>query len=50
MLPIPWSSIRDFAEAYDLDQQTTETLFHHVRGMDRAYREHFEKQAKKKTK
>lgn len=41
--PIPWSSIKDFADAYELDDATTETLFHHTRGMDKAYREHFEK-------
>lgn len=50
VLPIPWSSIKDFAEAYDLDLPTTETLFHHVRGMDRAYRAHCEKLSKKNKK
>lgn len=40
VMPISWSSIRDYAEAYDFSGAQTERLFTHVRALDKAFREH----------
>jgi len=46
--PIPWTAIRDYADAYDIRDEQREDLFDLVRAMDIAYLKHLEKKAKKK--
>lgn len=40
LMPIPDSAIEDYASRHDLDDDLTESLRHHIRGMDSAFREH----------
>lgn len=35
--PIPWTAIKDYAFAYDLDSEQTQDLFYFVRTIDNAY-------------
>ncbi len=44
LTPIPWTSIKAYAEAYDFDDEQTEDLLYHVRRMDD---EHLKRLAKK---
>lgn len=37
MSPIPWTAIKDYAEAYDITGEQREDLFYHIRRMDQAY-------------
>lgn len=32
--PIPWSAIRDYAQAFELDEEQTDDLFYFVRRLD----------------
>lgn len=41
--PIPWNSIRDYAEAYEFSDEQTASLFHHIRNMDQVFRDHHSK-------
>jgi len=36
LTPIPWTSIKAYAEAYEFDDEQTEDLLYHVRRMDDA--------------
>lgn len=45
--PIPWTSISDYAQAYNIVDEQREDLFHYIRAMDRAYIKRLEKKAKK---
>jgi len=38
--PIPWTAMRDYAEAFELDEEQKDDLFYFVRAMDVAYLEH----------
>ena len=35
--PIPWSSMRDYAQTFDFDEEQTSALFYYIRVMDNAY-------------
>lgn len=37
LTPIPWTSIRGYADAYAFDEEQTEDLLYHVRAMDNAH-------------
>lgn len=50
MAPIPWTSIKDYAEAYEFDADQTEDLFHHVRLMDHEFIRHHNKESAPKGK
>lgn len=42
LAPIPWSRIKDYAKAYDFDDEQTEDLLFFVKKMDRAHLERLE--------
>jgi hypothetical protein len=46
--PIPWTAIKDYADAYDIRGEQREDLFDLIRAMDKAYLKHLQKKAKKK--
>lgn len=35
--PIPWTSIERYAERWDLDEDESDDLHHHIRSMDKTY-------------
>ena len=35
--PIPWSSIKDYAQAFEFDEEQSDDLFYFVRRMDNEY-------------
>lgn len=41
-MPIPWTAIRGYAEAFDFDEDQTASLFHHVRVLDQAFHRYHE--------
>lgn len=43
--PIPWTCVKDYAVAYDLDDVQTEDLFHHIRLMDQEFIKHHSRKA-----
>lgn len=43
LMPIPWTATREYAEAFDYDEEQTERLFHHIPVMDAAFREYHSK-------
>lgn len=45
--PIPWSSIKDYADAYELVGEQREDLFELIRAMDSAYLKYLQRKAKK---
>lgn len=47
---IKWSSIKNYAEAFDFDEEQTESLFKHIRKMDLAHLERINKKRKQKPK
>lgn len=38
--PIPWTSVQDYATAFDFDEEQTENLHVYVRAMDKAFLDH----------
>lgn len=47
---IPWTAIKDWALAYELDEEQADDLFHAILAMDSAYLDHESKKDKKKNK
>lgn len=45
--PIPWTAMRDYAEAFDFDEDQAESLFHHVPVLDQAFRKYHEERKPK---
>jgi hypothetical protein len=45
---IPWSSIKDYALAYELDEYQTESLFYFIKAMDCAHLKNLAEQIKGK--
>ena len=37
LTPIPWSSMKTYAEFYEFDEEQAENLFFHIRRMDNAH-------------
>ena len=48
MRPIPWTSLMNYAEAYNIVDEQREDLFYYVRAMDKAYVKRINEQTKKK--
>lgn len=48
MRPIPWTSLMNYAEAYNIVDEQREDLFFYVRAMDRAYIKRMDEKTKKK--
>lgn len=44
---IPWSAIKDYALAHDLDDEQTDDLFYFVKKMDKAHLDRLEAKTKK---
>ena len=42
VMPIPWSSIRDYSVTFDLDEAQEEDLFYLIRVMDNAFLDYHE--------
>lgn len=40
MGPIPWTAIKDFAQAFEFDEEQFDDLYYYVRRMDDAYLKH----------
>lgn len=47
--PIPWTAIKDYAIAHELDEEQTEDLFHFVRVLDNEYLRRENAKARSKT-
>ncbi len=45
---IPWTTINDYAVANKFSEEQTEDLLHHIRFMDHAYLDHWNKKQKDK--
>lgn len=45
--PIPWTAMRDYADAYSITGEQREDLFYFVRAMDKAYLKYVDSKAKK---
>lgn len=45
---IPWSAIKDYAVAFDFDEEQAEDLFYFIRKMDNAYLEFYKPKEEKK--
>lgn len=50
LTPIPWSSIKGYAEAWEFDEEQTRDLLFLVKKMDQAHLERLEAKQKTKTK
>jgi hypothetical protein len=50
LFPIPWTAVKDYAEANDLDQDQTEDLVYFVRRMDTEFLRWYEKKHGNKSK
>ncbi len=50
MRPIPWTTILDYAQAYNIAGEQREDLLYFVRAMDKAYIEHMTNKQKRKRK
>lgn len=50
MMPIPWSTIAEYAVLFGLEADEFEDLVHHVRALDRVYLEYHASQTKKERK
>lgn len=48
--PISWMNIKEYATVFDLDEEQTESLFIHVRGMDISHLDRVHKQKKANSK
>lgn len=45
--PIPWTSIMDYAKAFEIEGEQKDDLFYFIRFMDEKYLEHLDKKNKK---
>lgn len=45
--PIPWSKIKEYAVAFEFDEDITEDLFYFVKQLDNAHMKRLESKAKK---
>lgn len=50
LAPIPWTSIKDYAKAYEFDEEQTEDLFFFIRQMDVEHRKRMASKLKAKFK
>lgn len=46
--PIPWTAIREYGRALNLDEEQQNMLVVLIRAMDNCYREHIDRQSKAK--
>jgi len=49
MTPIPWTAIKDYADAFELELEQREDLFYYIRQLDSAYIEFVNKKNAKST-